>query len=240
VSATLAGSVRAASAPTPTLLRKRGREQSGFAEWRATTTDRLLPAVMLGQSNRHCEPPLPLVGEGWGGGATSLGLAMDDPKKPRWTVATRTRQYARALRRNQTDAERLLWAELRDHRLGGAGFRRPVPIDGYIADFVCHAAKLVVELDGGQHFSDTAERADAARSAVIERRGFVVLRFANHDVMTNRAGVLDTIAAAIASRAPTPTLPRERGREQGACAVDAPDNTNLQSRILPGTKDGQP
>jgi very-short-patch-repair endonuclease len=103
---------------------------------------------------------------------------------------------------------------LRDHRLNGAGFRRQVPIGNYVADFICHAAKLVVELDGGQHFSDQAEVKDAARSAVIETKGFQVLRFGNHDVMTNRAGVLETIAAAVAERAPTLTLPRAREREK--------------------------
>lgn len=81
-------------------------------------------------------------------------------------------------------------------------------------DFVCHAAKLVIELDGGQHFSDQAEKADAVRSAAIEAKGFAVLRFTNYDVMSNRAGVLETIAAAVAERAPTLTLPRERGRGQ--------------------------
>jgi hypothetical protein len=64
--------------------------------------------------------------------------------------------------------------------------RRQVPIANYIADFVCHAARLVIELDGGQHFSDQAEQADARRSAVIEAKGFQVLRFSNHDVMTSR------------------------------------------------------
>ncbi|MCA3579911.1 MAG: endonuclease domain-containing protein [Bradyrhizobium sp.] len=108
----------------------------------------------------------------------------------------------------------MLWSELRGNRLNGAVFRRQVPIDNYIADFVCHAAKLVIELDGGQHFSDEGERADAARSAVIEAKGFKVLRFSNLDVMTNRAGVLETIAAAIAERAPTLTLPRKRERGQ--------------------------
>ena len=81
-------------------------------------------------------------------------------------------------------------------------------------DFVCHAAKLVIELDGGQHFSDQAEKTDAVRSAVIEAKGFAVIRFTNYDVMSNRAGVLETIAAAVAERAPTLTLPRERGRGQ--------------------------
>ena len=73
---------------------------------------------------------------------------------------------------------------------------------------------VVIELDGGQHFSDHAERADAARSAIIESQGFKVLRFSNLDVMKNRAGVLETIAAAVAERAPTLTLPRKRERGQ--------------------------
>jgi very-short-patch-repair endonuclease len=135
---------------------------------------------------------------------------MADEKK--WKVPSKLRSNARALRKNSTDAERILWSELRDHRLNGAGFRRQVPIGNYIADFICHAARLVIELDGGQHFSDRAEQADATRSAAIEAQGFHVLRFSNHDVMTNRGGVLETIAAAVAERAPTPTLPRKRER----------------------------
>jgi very-short-patch-repair endonuclease len=139
---------------------------------------------------------------------------MGEDKQPKWKVSSGLRSNARTLRRNSTDAERLLWSELRGHRLGGAGFRRQVPIESCIADFVCHAARLVVELDGGQHFSDEGEQADARRSAVIEAKGFRVLRFSNYDVMTNRAGVLETIATAVAERAPTLTLPRKRGREQ--------------------------
>jgi very-short-patch-repair endonuclease len=139
-------------------------------------------------------------------------------KKPPWKVSSRLRSNARALRKNSTDAERTLWSELRDHRLNDAGFRRQVPIQNFVVDFTCHAAKLVIELGGGQHFSDQAEQADDARSAAIEARGFKVLRFSNHDVMTNRAGVLETIAAAVAERAPTLTLPRkrERGEEKPA------------------------
>ena len=136
---------------------------------------------------------------------------MVDPEHPDWKVSDRLRTNARALRKNSTDAERILWSELRDHRLNGASFRRQVPIKDFIADFACHAAKLVIELDGGQHFSDQAEQKDAARSAVIEAQGYKVLRFSNHDVMTNRAGVLETIAAAI-EHAPSLTLPRKRGR----------------------------
>ncbi len=164
---------------------------------------------------RQSLPPLPLAGKGWGGGSFALEITMDDPKKPTWKVPSKLRSNARALRRNSTDVERLLWAELRDHRLSEAGFRRQVPIANYIVDFVCHAARLVIELDGGQHFSDGQEAVDGQRSDVIEAKGFRVLRFSNHDVMTNRAGVLETIAAAIEASAPTLTLPRKREREPG-------------------------
>jgi very-short-patch-repair endonuclease len=139
---------------------------------------------------------------------------MAEPKDPIWKVSSKLRSNARALRKNSTDAEKILWSELRDHRLNGASFRRQVPIKNFIADFVCHAANLVIELDGGQHFSDQAEQKDAARSAVIEAEGFKVLRFGNHDVMTNRTGVLEAIAAAVAETAPTLTLPRKRERGQ--------------------------
>ena len=141
---------------------------------------------------------------------------MDEDKTPNWKVSPKLRSNARSLRRNSTDAERILWSQLRDHRLNGASFRRQVPIQNYVADFICHAAKLAIELDGGQHFSDQAEQADAARSAVIEALGFKVLRFCNHDVTTNRAGVLETIAVAVAERAPTLALPRKREREPAA------------------------
>nr|WP_072826110.1 DUF559 domain-containing protein [Bradyrhizobium erythrophlei] len=137
---------------------------------------------------------------------------MVDRKSPGWNVSHKLRANARALRRNSTDAERILWSELRGHRLGGAGFRRQVPIDTYVADFMCHAAKLVIELDGGQHFSSRGEKADVRRTATIEAKGFQVLRFSNLDVMTNRTGVLETIASAVEERAPTLTLPRKRGR----------------------------
>jgi len=194
----------AARAPTLTLPRKRGRER----------TDCVADGDTCDLSRRKVGLPLPLAGEGWGGGLSASEVLMAEQNDPTWRVSSRVRANARALRKNSTDAERALWSEVRDHRLNGAGFRRQVPIGNYIADFVCHSAKLVIELDGGQHFSDQAEKKDAARTTVIEANGFQVIRFSNHDVMTNRAGVLETIAAAVAERAPTLTLPRKRGRGQ--------------------------
>ena len=205
-----------ASTPTLTLPRKRERERTRLA---ASSFDRAAPSpkaceITRSPSTRRGAPPLPLAGEGWGGGVATLEVSMDEQKTPTWKVPSRLRSNARALRRNSTDAERILWSELRDHRLNGASFRRQVPIATYIADFVCHAAKLVIELDGGQHFSDVQEAADARRSVTIEAKGFRVLRFSNHDVMINRAGVLETIATAIGASTPTLTLPRKREREE--------------------------
>jgi very-short-patch-repair endonuclease len=198
----------AEGAPTLTLPRKRERERIAFGAISFCHMDTNTP------SEQSVGLPLPLAGEGWGGGSSASEVSMADEKTPTWKVSSKLRSNARALRKNSTDVERVLWSELRDHRLNGASFRRQVPIKNFIADFVCHAAKLVIELDGGQHFSDQDERADAARSAVIEAQGFKVLRFSNLDVMANRAGVLETIAAALAERAPTLTLPRKREREQ--------------------------
>ena len=116
------------------------------------------------------------------------------------------RVYARALRKDSTNAERIVWSLVRAHRLDGVGFRRQVPIGPYIVDFVSHAAHLVIELDGGQHFEDSHEMRDARRDRFLRSKGFRVLRFSNHDVMTNREGVWDVVAAAVGA-AVTPSLP---------------------------------
>ncbi|ABD04758.1 Protein of unknown function DUF559 [Rhodopseudomonas palustris HaA2] len=156
---------------------------------------------------------------------------MDDSKQPTWKVSPSLRRHARELRKKSTDAERLMWGELRDKRLGGFSFKRQVPIGPFIADFACHSVKLVVEIDGGQHFADAAERADAARTAAIEARGFRVIRFSNADVMSNRDGVLQSIATELAARALTPTLSRKRERERAAReAKQRPDQTTSKQR----------
>jgi very-short-patch-repair endonuclease len=137
----------------------------------------------------------------------------DLSRRPNWQVSEKQREHARSLRRDSTDAERRIWAALRAHRMNGASFRRQTPIGPYIVDFVCHPANLLIELDGGQHFEEGHMQRDARRDAYLAGKGFRVLRFNNYDVMTNRQGVLETIAAAVAS-APSPPLPRKRGREQ--------------------------
>jgi very-short-patch-repair endonuclease len=89
-------------------------------------------------------------------------------------------------------------------------FRRQVRIGRYIADFVCHSARLVVEVDGGQHAVRTA--ADQERSKVLEANGYRVLRFWNNDVLTNIDGVLEEIQRAMTTT-PTPNPSPQGGGE---------------------------
>jgi very-short-patch-repair endonuclease len=134
------------------------------------------------------------------------------------------RGRARALRTNLTNAERILWHLVRAHRLNGIGFRRQTPIGPYIVDFVSHSAKLVIELDGGQHYDNSHEARDARRDRFLRTKGFRVLRFSNLDVISNIEGVWDMIAAAV-GEAVAPSLPSPasgggiRGSISDECAL---------------------
>jgi very-short-patch-repair endonuclease len=86
----------------------------------------------------------------------------------------------RNLRNNMTDAEKKLWGILRGRQFNGCKFRRQHPFEQYILDFVCLEKKLVVEVDGGQHSDD--EYRDTNRTVFLEKAGFRVLRFWNHEV----------------------------------------------------------
>jgi very-short-patch-repair endonuclease len=116
---------------------------------------------------------------------------------------------ARALRGNMTDAEKRIWFRLRAHRFDGASFRRQFPIGAYVVDFVCLESRLIVEIDGGQH---SENQKDTARDAWLRSQGFRVLRFWNHDVLSNTEGVLEQIAKATQDAPPSLTLPRKGGR----------------------------
>jgi very-short-patch-repair endonuclease len=110
--------------------------------------------------------------------------------------------FARFLRSRSTDAERRLWFHFRGGRLSGIKFRRQEPIGPWVVDFVAFGARLVIELDGGQHL-DRA-RYDAARSRGLERAGFRVIRFWNDDVLRQTDAVLDQIL--IAARRASPEV----------------------------------
>ena len=102
---------------------------------------------------------------------------------------------ARSLRKNPTEAERLLWRHLRLHQLGGWKFRRQQPVRTYIVDFVCLEKRLIVEVDGGQHAAQMEQ--DAQRAAWLEAEGFRVLRFWNTEVLRDTTAVQETIRAAL-------------------------------------------
>lgn len=110
---------------------------------------------------------------------------------------------ARKMRRAPTDAEQRLWYFLRNRQLGGYKFRRQHPLGHYIVDFICIKARLIVELDGGQHAEVKQRRRDEARTRYFESRGFRVMRFWNHDVLKNTESVLEAILDAL----DTPHLP---------------------------------
>ncbi len=103
-----------------------------------------------------------------------------------------TRASAKRMRREPTEVERRLWWRLRELNRMGAGFRRQAPIGPYVADFAWLSARLVVELDGGQHADETAAH-DRVRDDWLRERGFRVLRFWNSDVIESLDGVVETI-----------------------------------------------
>lgn len=138
--------------------------------------------------------PSPLVGEGgarcrrqWEG----EGLA-------------RLRQFAAEMRHNPTEAEKRLWAMLRDWRLATYKFRRQVVLEPYIVDFVCFGQRVIVEADGAQHIANDY---DARRDTWLRAQGFRVLRFWNNDVLARSASVAEALFAALATPHP-PTASR--------------------------------
>ena len=114
---------------------------------------------------------MPLDGGALGGGDVSDRASRDMKKHPVAGAHAR----ARILRQNMTDAERRVWRILRSRRINGYRFRRQVPIGSYITDFVCHEARLIVEIDGGQHGRSSPREAE--RSAFLQNEGYRILRF---------------------------------------------------------------
>ena len=105
---------------------------------------------------------------------------------------------ARRLRRQSTDAERLLWSKLRDRRMMNCKFRRQFPVGRYVVDFVCRKHNLIIEIDGGHH----ADRQvyDAVRSEWLQSRGFDVLRYWDNEVLTQMDSVSESIGDALEKR----------------------------------------
>ncbi|MBK8631082.1 MAG: DUF559 domain-containing protein [Sphingomonadales bacterium] len=100
---------------------------------------------------------------------------------------------SRRLRREMTRQERSFWRAIRE-AFPEVHFRKQVPLGSYHADFACHKARLVIELDGGQHARPEAEKHDEIRSRFLESQGYRVIRFWNNDVDNNLEGVLSVVA----------------------------------------------
>ena len=141
----------------------------------------------------NASTPPPLVGGGWGEGSARTPPLLD---------------YARKMRRDPTPAEWKLWRALRNWQRGGLKFRRQMPLGPSIADFYCASARLVVEVDGVSHIdSPTDER----RDAWMTNQGIRVLRFSNHEVLSNLEGVLTAIQQCACGTPPPIPLPQGEG-----------------------------
>lgn len=112
---------------------------------------------------------------------------------------------AKELRRNSTDAERLLWQRLKAKQINGLKFRRQEQIGRFIADFVCYEKSIIIEADGSQHALE--EEKDAERTQWLNSQGFTVLRFWNNEILTNIEGVMEVIRMQCDAPLPSP-LPR--------------------------------
>jgi very-short-patch-repair endonuclease len=133
---------------------------------------------------------------------------------PTKSTLPRAKSNAGRLRRTLTEPEKRLWWHLRNRLpLSDTHFRRQVPIGAYIADFCCLGARLIVEVDGGQHTTDQAVSYDNQRTDYLESQGFHVMRFSNAEVMQNTTSVLDTIHAALVRATPTPSPSPQGGGE---------------------------
>jgi len=145
----------------------------------------------VSRSNRTSESPPPKGGRVREGGKEKTQLPPPEKSPRRWADKSASTN-ARRLRRNMTDAERLLWSRLRGKQIDGFRFRKQVPLGRFVADFACMEPRLAIEIDGGQHARQMAQ--DDARSVWLESQGFTVLRFWNNEVSDNIEGVLQTIA----------------------------------------------
>ena len=149
------------------------------------------------------ENPLPL-GEG--------GRRPGEGKK---SINPRLLTLARKLRKEQTDAEQLLWQLLRNRQFCGLKFRRQYPMAPYVLDFYCDEERLGIELDGGQHNEPDKKRTDKERTTFLEGKNVKVIRFWNNEVLQETEAVLEQLYNSLESLTPpslTPTL-SQRERE---------------------------
>ena len=137
---------------------------------------------------------------------------------PRRNMPVHLKKAARHLRKDMTDAEKLLWSRLRAHRFAGASFRRQAVLGPYVVDFLCPLARLVIEVGGSQHAGSAT---DAARDAYLSNRGYRVARYWNNEVLGTLETVLEDIHHRLAEP-PRPPSPGPRRGEGGASGEGFP------------------
>jgi very-short-patch-repair endonuclease len=103
------------------------------------------------------------------------------------------KKTGRKLRNNLTDAEKILWSKIRKRQIKNYQFLRQRPIGNYVVDFYCKEAKLVIEVDGGQHFEDKNIKNDELKEDFLKKQGLKIMRFTNLDILKNIENVLEKI-----------------------------------------------
>jgi len=162
-------------------------------------------------------------------------------------IPPNTTTRARHLRQSLTDAETRLWKLLRSRQFETIKFRRQHPIGPYILDFACVAYRIGIECDGSQHAYESNRAHDRKRTAYLEEQGWVILRFWNHDILSNAEGLLQALTLTLSQRerelrlpptlslltppsqnipAPLPPLPSGEGRGEGSPHPQASPSTN--------------
>ncbi|MBN1283205.1 MAG: endonuclease domain-containing protein [Proteobacteria bacterium] len=119
-------------------------------------------------------------------------------------------KFARKLRKESTDAERLLWQHLRARRFSGFKFRRQQSIGPYIVDFICYEKKLIIECDGGHHLENAK---DLSRDQWFSSQGYRVLRYWNSDILLNPMDVLESVHRECMDHPPSDSLPSREGEK---------------------------
>jgi very-short-patch-repair endonuclease len=126
-------------------------------------------------------------------------------QRQRWRTTAAIQRRAQGLRRDQTPAERQLWAYLRGKQVGGFRFRRQQPIGPFIVDFCCLSPRLAIEIDGDSHAEQVEY--DESRTAYLKEHGYAVIRFTNEDVQRRLESVLDEIMRRCEELITTPPPP---------------------------------
>ena len=147
-------------------------------------------------------------------------------------ATSNARKFAKSLRREMTDGERLLWQRIRGEQLG-VKFRRQHPLGAYVADFACLAPLLIVEIDGSQHLMQQAY--DRQRDEFFISHGFDVMRFAANLPFSDLRAIVEAIynrITKLAVLAPIPTFP-QRGKEQEKFVLPLPPLGEGRDGILP-------